>query len=787
MTKLSPAPSRAAASRRAVVTPAEFRTLMASFPSGVTIVTAAGGDGRPHGMTCSSLCSVAMTPPTLLVCLRDGSPTLDAVLARAAFTVNLLHGRARPAADLFASGKPDRFDRVTWRHDDAAAGPHLIEHAHVIADCDVSGTALVGDHVVVFGTVVRVSRGVNDEPIPLLYGLRQYSSWAAAATVTGPDAAARLALGEDMTSSAEAQPRVGSGIGRLADAVSKWAEHSPAQTAVWAADGSLTFAELADRTRAIAGELAAAGVGPGTPVALFSGRSRLALPSLLAVWWLGATAVLIDERHPAERLLSVLQDAGARTLVAGAGAIPDGAQPPGARTINPDVVQGAAGASALVPAAAGADDCAYIVFTSGTTGQPKGVEVTYRNLETFLDALATLHLTPGGMGINAVSPAFDGWLSCTLLYLLYGQGMAIIDLAARDNTAGLSELVEAHSPRTMCLTPTLLSALERIPSADVIVVAGEPCPPALVARLAGTPRVLNIYGPTETTIAATWADSARGDDPVTIGRALPGYRVYILDEDRQPARAGAVGELYIGGPAVARGYRNRPDLTAERFSLDPFAGDGSRMYRSGDLARSRPDGQIEYWGRVDEQIKVRGFRVELGEIEQVAMTVDAVQAAAAFKVASTEGLGLAVTTAPGTDRGACVASIRDRLAARLPYFMVPATVEVVSALPALPTGKVDRAALARTAGTAVVGQPPSTERERLVCEAWTTVLSRPVNDVQANFFELGGHSLLAARAVGALRSSTGLPLSVRHLLTDPTPTALARELDLLAQAQRDSS
>src|SRR5260370_5933181 len=246
-------------------------------------------------------------------------------------------------------------------------------------------------------------------------------------------------------------------------------------------------------------------------------------------------------------------------------------------------------------------------------------------------------------------------------------------------------------------------------------------------------------------MAATWADTARADDPATTGRPLPGYRVYILDDERRPVAAGVEGELYIGGPAVARGYRNRPDLTNERFSLDPFAGDGTRMYRSGDVARLRPDGQIECGGRADEQIKVRGCRVELGEIEQVAMTVDTVRAAAAFKVASADRLGLAVTTAPGTDSGQCVARIRERLAARLPDFMVPATVAVVAALPALPTGKVDRDTLARITAATAIGRPPGTERERQGCPTWRELLSRPVDDVQAHFFALRGHSRLALR------------------------------------------
>jgi flavin reductase (DIM6/NTAB) family NADH-FMN oxidoreductase RutF len=156
---------------------ADFRALMAGFPSGVTIVTAQGGDARPYGMTCSSMCSVAVTPPTLLICLREASPTLEAVLSSAAFTVNLLHDRARLAAELFASGAPDRFDRIPWHRDGAASGPHLTEHAHTTADCAVTSTIPVGDHVVVFGTVTRISRRTRGEPVPLMYGLRRYSSW----------------------------------------------------------------------------------------------------------------------------------------------------------------------------------------------------------------------------------------------------------------------------------------------------------------------------------------------------------------------------------------------------------------------------------------------------------------------------------------------------------------------------------------------------------------------------------------------------------------------------------
>ncbi|PFG97849.1 amino acid adenylation domain-containing protein [Saccharopolyspora erythraea NRRL 2338] len=572
-----------------------------------------------------------------------------------------------------------------------------------------------------------------------------------------------------------------SGTDRLADAVSKWAERSGARTAVRAFDGVLSFAELEDRTRMLTGKLAAEGVGPQTSVGLLLGRSRLGLPALLAVWSLGATAVLIDERHPVDRVNFLLRDAGAQLLLADQ--LPAGAAPRRVRTISSEVT----GAQPADPVTPNPDDCAYMVYTSGTTGWPKGVEVTYRNLGIFLDALASLELEPGGMGVNAVSPAFDGWLWCTLLYLLHGQGMAVIDLAAEEGSGDLSALVAEHEPTTVCLTPTLVSALEPIPAADVVVVAGEPCPPSLLPRLSHVPRVLNVYGPTETTIAATWADSAHGDDPATIGRALPGYLTYVLDGNGRPVERGTEGELYVGGPAVARGYCNRPSLTEQRFLPDPFLGGDARMYRTGDLVRERADGQLEFRGRDDEQVKVRGFRVEVGELERAAQGIDAVQAAAAYVMSNGDSLGLAVTTAPGTDQAECTKQVREHCASRLPDFMVPSAVEVVSVLPALPTGKIDRAELARTSRVVTTGQAPGTEREHQVCEVWSSLLPHPVHDVTANFFELGGHSLLAARAVGALRRRTGLPVSVKHLLAEPTVAALARELDLLALAQSGDS
>lgn len=556
----------------------------------------------------------------------------------------------------------------------------------------------------------------------------------------------------------------------------QWARRAPDAVAVTAPDGDYTFARLAERVRRLAAGMAAAGVDRGTPVGLCLGRSAESVPALLAVWWLGATVVPTDDRHPAARLKLVLEDAGVQLVIGNR--LPDGGAPRRATLLRlAELDRLAADAEPAPCRPVRPDDHAYVIYTSGTTGWPKGVEVSYRALEAFLAALGTLGLTPGGLGINAVSPAFDGWLWCTLLYLLHGQGVAIVDPAVTD----LADQISALAPRTVCLTPSLLAACgSDLPTAEVVVVAGEPCPPGLAERFRSGRRLLNVYGPTETTIAATWADSARGDDVTTIGRPLPGYRAYVLDEHRRPVPDGTPGELYLGGRAVASGYRNSPELTAQRFLLDPFAGGTARMYRTGDAVVRRPDGQLEYRGRLDDQVKVRGHRVDLGEVERVAGGDPDVVAVAAFVTQDGDGMGVAVVVAPGADEPMVAARVRARCEQQLPEAMVPA-VYPVPALPTLPAGKVDRTALAEaTAARAVTGRAPSTVLERRICRVWSALLGRPVEDVDAGFFQLGGHSLLAARAMAALREETGLPLSMRHLLANPTAAGLAAQIERMS-------
>ncbi|MGJ5753602.1 amino acid adenylation domain-containing protein [Streptomyces puniciscabiei] len=559
-------------------------------------------------------------------------------------------------------------------------------------------------------------------------------------------------------------------ISRLLGHVTGHATERPDEPAVITADGSLTWAGLAGSVGTATRALRAHGIARGTVVALATGRDRYAVTALLSVWALGATAVLLDERHPAAHLSGVIANSDAEWIIA-AELTPEVLGNGVPVLTTSDLLEEPAGVDGVVePRPDSPDDVAYVIHTSGSSGRPKGVDVSFGNLEAFVDAIETLGMPRGGHGINAVSPAFDGWLWCTLLYLVFGNALGIVDLA-RSTADGPAAAIAALTPRVVCLTPSLLAACEGgVDSAEAIVVAGEPCPPDLAKRHGTGRRLLNVYGPTEATIAATWADSARGDDLTTIGTSIPGYAVHVLDPEGRPTPDGEQGELYIGGPGVALGYRHEPELTARHFVTDPLRG---RIYGTGDLVRRRTDGQLEFCGRVDTQVKVRGFRVELTEIERRAVGPGVAQAVA-YLLPGGRTIGLAVVPAEGYPGDG---ELRDLLAARLPAHQVPSGIRRLESLPLTPNGKTDRAALA-TAHAAADGtghHPPEATDTLLsaVMKVWNTALEQPVTDVDADFFASGGHSLLAAEMITALRQATGVSLSMRELLSNPTIRACA--------------
>ncbi|MFH8386843.1 amino acid adenylation domain-containing protein [Kitasatospora sp. NPDC018058] len=581
----------------------------------------------------------------------------------------------------------------------------------------------------------------------------------------------------------------------MLDLFASWVAERPDDLAVDDGELRLTFRQLSDEAERLATELSGLGVGPEDTVGVHLPRCAGLVAALLGIWRVGGAFVPLDPAHPDERLAVIAADARPTVLITR-----DAATSRRAGLSYGHLLDLSAPRPAGRPSARPADGdarppaerLAYVIYTSGTTGVPKGVEIEHgslRNLVEAFGALVDADGAPHGTVLNVMAPAFDGWVWSTALPLAHGLGVVLRDGAA----LAITPDPVATEARLVTCTPSLLSAageaLEAIPA---VVVAGEPCPPALVERWSAGHRLVNAYGPTETTICATWADPARGDDPTTIGRPISGGTVLVLDERLRPVPDGEAGELCVGGAPVGRGYRNRPGQTADRFRPDPSGGPGARLYRTGDLVRRRPDGQLEYLGRADQQVKIRGYRIELGELEQVAHEVAGVELAVAFVLPGTDGvpgsdtLGLAVR-ADGTDDGRLTERVRAALADRLPGYMQPGTVALVPQVPLTATGKADRAALVRlvadqaqptahTPGEATSGRAPGTELERRLVELWQEVLERPVTDVDTDFFELGGHSLLAAKVLTAVAKETGVRLAYFDFLILPTVAGLASEI-----------
>ncbi|WP_018791298.1 non-ribosomal peptide synthetase [Salinispora arenicola] len=565
----------------------------------------------------------------------------------------------------------------------------------------------------------------------------------------------------------------------LTELVAQHAQRMPGQVAVRAADGELTYAELDRRSRALAGRLHTLGAGPERTVAVHLDPGLDLVVALLGVWRTGAVYVPVNPAFPTERLSATVADADPIAVITSEPARWEAAE---RVTVSPASVIGGEPVSGQ-PAPHQPDALAYLIYTSGTSGQPKGVGVTYRNVAALLAAVTPLSPPAGSAAANVLSPAFDGWLWSTLIPLAAGATVVLAD--PRDGVAELLGEIDL-----VTVTPSLLAA-QAVPRGErpgTVVAAGEACPPALAAQWSAHRRFVNAYGPTETTICATWADTAAGDDAAGIGHPLPNYRLRVLDRHLQPVDTGTPGELFIAGAGVARGYYGMPGRTAAAFLPDPWAR-GERMYRTGDTVRVRPDGALEFVGRADTQVKIRGFRVEPTEIEHSLTTIDGIAAAAVVVLPGLSGatLGAAVVVRPDRDeewRQALPALLRTRL----PDFAVPARLVFLHELPTTPTGKSDVEALVRLCAAdqpqASAAAAPATPSERQVARIWGEALGRDVCRVDDNFFELGGHSLVATQVITRLREETGLRLSMRALFAEPTVGALARQLDDLAAQQQ---
>ncbi|MFO7166181.1 MAG: amino acid adenylation domain-containing protein, partial [Mycolicibacterium hassiacum] len=555
--------------------------------------------------------------------------------------------------------------------------------------------------------------------------------------------------------------------GRFAEVVAR----CPDAVAVTCEGRSLTYRELDEASNRLAHLLVEQGAGPGRTVALLLPRSEKAIAAVLAVLKTGAAYVPMDPAHPPARIAAVVADA-APVAVVSSGEL--ARQCEGLSVVVIDVddprirVQSVAGLAA--PAA---DDVAYVIYTSGTTGTPKGVAVTHVTVTDLLDSV-DLGLPRDGVWSQWHSLAFDVSVWEMFAPLLAGGRVVVVPETVAGSPEELHALLIAEDVDVLNQTPSAASALPHEGlDGTALVVAGEACPPELVDRWAPGRVMINGYGPTETWYTSFSTPLRTGSGEVPIGAPIPGAAFFVLDGFLRPVPPGVVGELYVAGAGVAAGYLGRPALTAARFVACPFAA-GQRMYRTGDLVRWGADGQLRYLGRADEQVKIRGYRIELGEVQAALAEVEGVDQAAVVVREDQPGDKRLVGYVTGS---ADPSRVRQRLAERLPVYMVPAAVVVLDSLPLTVNGKLDKRALPAPQYQGTRYRAPSSAAEELLAGIFAQVLGVERVGVDDSFFELGGNSLLAMRVTAAINKAFDRRVAVRTLFEAPTVAQLAARLD----------
>jgi amino acid adenylation domain-containing protein len=553
-----------------------------------------------------------------------------------------------------------------------------------------------------------------------------------------------------------------------------------------------TCAELNARANRLAHSLRRRGAGPGTRVGIFLERSLDLVAALLGVLKAGAAYVPLDPTYPAERLAYVVEDSGAALLLTEERLRWNLPEVGAAEVVEIDVEDVSAESAEDPEPLAGPDDLAYVIYTSGSTGRPKGVEVRHGGVVNFLAAMAREPgLSAADVLVAVTTISFD--IAGLELYLPLSVGARVV-LANRDEAMDASRLAALLDGATVLqATPAtwrmLLAAGWPGNPALKALCGGEALPGDLAREIAGRVGSLwNVYGPTETTIWSAVRPVSDGDETtavpavpamVPIGRPIANTSIHLLDRRFAPVPIGVVGELYIGGDGLARGYLRRPALTAERFLPDPFVWTaGARLYRTGDLARRLADGEVEFVGRADHQVKVRGFRIELGEIEAMLAEHPAVaQAVAAVRPDGSGNAQLVAYVVPAEGRAASAGNLRAALREALPEYMIPSHFVTLSAFPLTPNAKVDRKALPAP-GT---DRPdlerefvaPRTPVEESVAAIWAEVLGRSKIGVHDNFFELGGHSLMATQVISRIQESFRVDLTLPAIFKRPTVAGLA--------------
>ncbi|MFJ9373222.1 amino acid adenylation domain-containing protein [Streptomyces sp. NPDC101455] len=579
-------------------------------------------------------------------------------------------------------------------------------------------------------------------------------------------------------------------VGGVHELIVAAAAEEPGATAVMFGATSVGYGELLERSGRLAHYLRGAGVGDETVVAVCLPRGVDMIVAVLAVWQAGGAYLPLDPEYPVDRLEFMLADSGAGVLLGTEEVIDD--LPVGRlRTV---VMDDPALRSSLrvLPSpppevTVHADQSAYVIYTSGSTGRPKGVQVTHAGAVSLVTAQREALGTGRGDVVLQFAPfGFDASVWELLMALATGGTLVVAEAADRAEPGRLAALATRTGVSVATVPPSLLDALSpaEFSGVSTLITAGERLEGRLAAQWAAGRRLFNAYGPTETTVCATVAlCEGDGGQAPPIGGPIANTRVYVLDSRLRPVPVGVAGELFIAGAQLARGYLGRAALTAERFLPDPLMGDGTRMYRSGDRVRWLPDGQLEFLGRADDQVKVRGFRIEPGEVETLLSAHPMVRTAVVTASGQDTDRRLLAYLVPAdqSDGIPSVEELRAYAGDRLPAFMVPSVFVEVAELPLTTNGKVDRAALPEPDGgpraaTAQAYVAPRTGTERILCETWTELLGVERVGVEDNFFDLGGHSLLATRLVSRIRDVFGVDLTLAAVFEEPTVAAIAAAL-----------
>ncbi|TDB92303.1 non-ribosomal peptide synthetase [Actinomadura sp. 7K534] len=563
----------------------------------------------------------------------------------------------------------------------------------------------------------------------------------------------------------------------------------PGAVAVVDGPRTLTYSELDALSDRMARLLAQYGVGPESVVGVAVPRSAEMVAVMLGAGKLGAAFLPLDLAHPADRLAYMLGDAGAAAVVVTeqvAGKVPE---VEGVRPVvldDPEVAARLAGTEPGGPFPHVAlDQAAYVIYTSGSTGRPKGVVVPHEGIGSLVaTAVDRMGLTPDSRVLQFASIGFDVTIFELAMALCHGGRLVLVPDEARVPGPELTGFMNDQGITHAILPPSLVAALPAgcaPPAGATVLVGTETVPPGVIARWAGHLRLLAAYGLTEATVNSTlWPAEEGWTGAVPIGAPDPNTRAYVLDERLRPVPPGVPGELYVAGRGLARGYLGRPGLTAERFVACPFGPPGARMYRTGDRARRRPGGDIDFLGRADDQVKVRGFRIEPGEVAGAMTRHPGVRQAAVVADRGGPDTRLIGYAVPEPGEGPPdPAEVRAHVATLLPDYMVPAAVVVLDGpLPLTPNGKLDRRALPAPDWAVMTGSArPDTPRQRELAAMFAEVLGLPGVGLHDNFFELGGHSMSAMRLLARVRTALDAGLALRDVFDAPTVAALAERID----------